>query len=179
MFMPYLSTEKDDKMTIVAGLGPVVSSILCAFCIILVNEILEGLGSADYSGAAVAMSSAILTVALILLLFRVSTTIDRKAGVIVKRWGSVLIFRQKRFPLNDYIIVCVREGRNERSSSGRRASFSLKFQGDDKALALKNVTPGLLFNRDCGSKLQRSLERFLGFEHTPLQTIGRQRGQAK
>ena len=105
------------------------------------------------------------------LLFRASVTIDRRSGQVIQKWGIVIALRTQVTPLDKFSRVVVQEHRSQQT--GLRSSQYLELQGDAQSVVLKNA---IGFPKDWVRKWQEQVEKFLGFEHSPVMTVEQTEG---
>ena len=172
MFMPYFSSEKPDKMTVVASTTLVGYILILSACTVAVTVFCGGslppsveLETTNIVGIAVSIG-----IGLFCLFFRTATTINRRTGIISKRWGSILVLHRKEFPLSDYTSVHIikkkkRRGSNSSGPARYTTVFYLELHGLNKCLRLKQVKAGwgVLRATPPGEKLKARLDAFLEF----------------
>ena len=173
MFMPYFFSEKTDTLTVVSGIG--IAGSTWIFLISGFGVMLFSGGTLPPSGELAAGNIVAIAVtmgiAAFLILFRVAITINRRTGIITKRWGSILVFRHKEFALDDYTrVVMTRKRKGSGSSCQRsiRIVFDISLHAVNKSLRLRRVEPGWRPSKaeEKAKRFKERIEKFARFDST-------------
>ena len=155
--------------SVVAGPGIKGTFFILLFFGVLVILLCGGIPpSKQLQPQAVIAIACLVGIAVFLVLFRRATTIDRRAGTVIRRWGSLIVLRRRTYSLGDFsrAKVVKKRKRREDSKPGLRIVYSVELQGDGgNRLRLTEVKSGLRLRRpeEKAHMLKEKIEQFARF----------------
>lgn len=170
MFVPYLDRKTDNRMLFVRG-PEIAGTLAIVFFGFLTWAMGRAITESWPSVLGAIVSVVVVGFWVFLLFFRATIEINRTEGFVRQTWGSIWALQAKETPLSAFSQVFIEEHRGQ----SQRSSLWLKLAGEEQSITLRNVT-GIAEKR--AQEMQEELEAFLGFEHTPYQSVGRRKGRS-